>query len=733
MRSSVMSDYKERSEKAAKYLRWLRPKGYVNLVSICPNESRKPIGITRDSKSPDLLQFIEENNGVCNLYYMVNEPYENSPNNKLTKSNVKNINALFIDIDPDKQKDFEEERKRIIKFSEELKNDPSFAPNVIIDSGGGYQAFWFLKDPISAEDAENYGRGLAKKYKTDSVQNIDRIMRLPHTLNIPGKSKIGRPKGLSKITHINENFYYWDDLKNICEPVKSAEYKKIENIDFKGKNLTENLKWEDEPELKNRFDNLLRQDSKLQDLMSKKIEKPSRSEYDFALAGCLKEYGWTLEETAIAMWLFPHGKGKELTDREIIRTYERFENHLADLKLSENDLKRIEESKNPLLSINSKLEIRKRKYKSAGEMSWQKSSLPLFKGLIDQGTVVAIYGQSNVGKSFVVADIAAHVAAGKDWDGYKLRAKGSVLIVAAEAGATYGKRVEAIKRRMNKSSNVTLTEFPFAVYDEHINLLETENGKCQGVENLIIEAQLLAQDSGHLCKLIVIDTLSAVFGAGNENSPDDMGAMMDHLLMLAKRTGATIIIIHHSGKDQNAGLRGHTKLIAGIDTSLEIKAQKVGARYKREIHSKKQRDNDECDPIEFNLNVIELGKDEDGDPITSCNILLKNDNEFGSVMPDKLSNLTEGQLIAYKTVFISHYTQNFDKKQMYGWYFFISKNPHTELEKLKKVADSNNHPEPISSNSDLVKKNTVGDQWNKLKGKGLIDKNTDGHWVLTNE
>jgi hypothetical protein len=61
--------------------------------------------------------------------------------------------------------------------------DESNPPTVITDSGGGIQAFWFLKNPVPAipdiiAHYEGINRALAQKYSTDNVHNIDRIMRL---------------------------------------------------------------------------------------------------------------------------------------------------------------------------------------------------------------------------------------------------------------------------------------------------------------------------------------------------------------------------------------------------------------------------------------------------------------------------------------------------------------------------------------------------------------------------
>jgi RecA-family ATPase len=48
---------------------------------------------------------------------------------------------------------------------------------------------------------------------------------------------------------------------------------------------------------------------------------------------------------------------------------------------------------------------------------------------------------------------------------------------------------------------------------------------------------------------IVIDTLSRVLAGGNENGPEDMGALVMNVDRLRAATGATVLLVHHTGKD----------------------------------------------------------------------------------------------------------------------------------------------------------------------------------------
>ena len=63
-------------------------------------------------------------------------------------------------------------------------------PSLIILSGGGYQPIWLLDQPEPAtteavQRAESIARATATLLGGDSIQNVDRILRMPFTMNYP--------------------------------------------------------------------------------------------------------------------------------------------------------------------------------------------------------------------------------------------------------------------------------------------------------------------------------------------------------------------------------------------------------------------------------------------------------------------------------------------------------------------------------------------------------------------
>lgn len=240
-------------------------------------------------------------------------------------------------------------------------------------------------------------------------------------------------------------------------------------------------------------------------------------------------------------------------------------------------------------------------FDEAADGALTNSTLPLVKGLLDQCALSVMYGQSNVGKTFVAMDVAFHIAAGMAWGGLKV-SRGAVVYVAAEGGSGARKRAEALRRR-----------YPEHAKDIEFHLLLSSIDLLRPDADLVPLVQAI-KALGLKVSLIVLDTLSRVMAGGEENGSVDMGTMIKHFDLIRKATGAHVMIVHHAGKNQAAGARGHSSLRAATDTEIEISEGQITVM--------KQRDLDKEYTSAFRLDVVTLGADGDGDPITSCTVAL---------------------------------------------------------------------------------------------------------------
>jgi KaiC/GvpD/RAD55 family RecA-like ATPase len=223
------------------------------------------------------------------------------------------------------------------------------------------------------------------------------------------------------------------------------------------------------------------------------------------------------------------------------------------------------------------------------------------KGLIPEDSMGMIFGASGTYKSFIAIDLALHMAHEMDWAGARTK-KGAVAYVAAEGGAGIYRRLKAWHDQFglvpDDSINICITPLLLSAIDE-------------------VKAMRAAIDALHnKPKLIVIDTLSQTF-SGDENSSTDIG---DYLRMINTEIRAafncTVIVVHHTGHSAAERPRGSSAITANLDFILGVfrpDPEKQVARMS--VH--KMKDGDKIDDVFFEMERIVLGRDDDGDEISS--------------------------------------------------------------------------------------------------------------------
>jgi hypothetical protein len=210
---------KSQDLEALAFLEKLRPGGPWVLTAIVPDGTTETI----TARTPDRVEaFIREHDGTRNLYYSVN-PTRRAMSKKTAKTDIAAIEYALADLDPAEGETPAAAKARYFK---QLEGAFEPKPSAGIDSGNGIQCLWRLKErivlgePIWVEkQVTEKGRTKTKRVlefsaedqaKIDDVeariaavmlrlggktgtQNIDRILRLPGTTNLPNATK--RKKG----------------------------------------------------------------------------------------------------------------------------------------------------------------------------------------------------------------------------------------------------------------------------------------------------------------------------------------------------------------------------------------------------------------------------------------------------------------------------------------------------------------------------------------------------------
>lgn len=226
-------------------------------------------------------------------------------------------------------------------------------------------------------------------------------------------------------------------------------------------------------------------------------------------------------------------------------------------------------------------------------------SLPMpqwrVKNILPATGLAAIYGPSGSGKSFLAFDLAARIATGKAWFGFRVK-EAPVVYVGLEGESGFKLRAQAMEEywRCDLGEKFSLVLQPFKII------------KAQDIADL--------SESVLMKSVIFIDTLNRSAPEADENSSQDMGQIIEGAKELQARTDGLVVVIHHTGKEASRGLRGHSSLVASLDASIEV-TRKGGQRGWQLTKSKEGVDGD---PHSFSLEVVNLGFDEDGDALTSC-------------------------------------------------------------------------------------------------------------------
>jgi AAA domain/DnaB-like helicase N terminal domain len=223
----------------------------------------------------------------------------------------------------------------------------------------------------------------------------------------------------------------------------------------------------------------------------------------------------------------------------------------------------------------------------------------LVKHVIPADSIGMLFGASGTFKSFIALDAGLHVAHGLPWLGRKT-AQGPVIYIAAEGGTGLWFRILA----WHRARGLKWGQVPFFVVSVALDL------KADAWR--VVEA---AQAKSVTPALVVVDTLSQTY-AGDENSANEMAAYLRELgTRFRSLWSCTVALIHHSGHAVTERPRGSSAIRGNIDFLLgTFREEKERLAT---LTCDKQKDGDLFDDATFSLTLHELGRDEDGDLVTS--------------------------------------------------------------------------------------------------------------------
>lgn len=565
----------------------IRPHGPLLLVVIDPKKVRGTDG--RTFVMPDQLEaavawVTEHNLDGWNCYFTPNLS-ANSIHKKAAKGNMTSGVMLWSDADPNilAFRGYAPARDHLLR---RLFPEFKATASIIIDSGNGLQFFWRLRNPVDLKHPakqEHYERingQMGTLFDGPSTHNCDRVMRLPGTINYPTKEKLA--KGYPAAPRQTRLLFSSDRAYTLGE---------IEAL-----------------MLRRRFDLFLDANAHARnryDGHADGLVDASGSGRDMSMVRMLKTAGFTLNEIIPLLADWPHGsvEGRSQGLRYWQRMYER--------TLNDDEPRRQDNrAEQEVLQDSSRL-----RPVTVDDILAQPAQGWLIRSVLPKQSLALVYGQSGSGKSFLTLDMAGCILRGRPWYGQRV-SKGGVIYIAGE-----GHLRNRLRAYLAQHGLAAADLSGLRVINTYLNLRDPKADLLP----LLHELQNAAASMGGV-SLVVIDTLNSVMGAGDENESADMGAMIEAAKRIGEALRSSVLYVHHSGKDEARGARGHSSLKGALDAELYVKREE----HQRTVTLTKVKDGEDGKEFVFALQPIDLGPstDPEADPDereTSCAVIQIND------------------------------------------------------------------------------------------------------------
>lgn len=253
---------------------------------------------------------------------------------------------------------------------------------------------------------------------------------------------------------------------------------------------------------------------------------------------------------------------------------------------------------------------------------------PLFdfvREYLYENSLVFIFGPPGSGKTFFTMHLLCSTALGRPVFGLTTD-KRRCLYIGLEGDAGIKSRIAAwcVQNRVD-SNPIHYARGPLNLGDE----------SGSDVDDVIDYAKK------HRIGFIALDTFAMATAGLDEVSGAHMTFALNQLHRIRAETGACVLAVHHTGKDQTKGLRGHSSLLGNSDTVIELQVHAKDAstageapvtnETPRSATVKKQRDGRTGKRLHFGLIERETPfSNARGETVTS---LAVDENERFSELP----------------------------------------------------------------------------------------------------
>jgi phage/plasmid primase-like uncharacterized protein len=251
----------------------------------------------------------------------------------------------------------------------------------------------------------------------------------------------------------------------------------------------------------------------------------------------------------------------------------------------------------------------------------------LIDDLVPEHGLTVLYGDPGTKKSFLALDMSLRLAYGMEWHGKATRRTG-VLYIAGEGKHGLGKRVKGWR----KHHGLEGVDAPFMLLPVAVAILDADAiAKLKRTINA-----LKGKLEFDVC-LVVIDTVSRSMAGHDENKQDAMSQFVDGCTEIQNYVDGAVLGVHHSGKNKEAGMRGSTVLLGGVEAVLRVLLDEDGGDTVS-IENEKQKDEEQAAPFVMGFRKMEWADAGLSKPIST---LVPVEPKQASIPPAKTLSWTE--------------------------------------------------------------------------------------------
>ena len=237
----------------------------------------------------------------------------------------------------------------------------------------------------------------------------------------------------------------------------------------------------------------------------------------------------------------------------------------------------------------------------------------IIDGILPEDGYILAYGKRSTKKSFTALDMGLSLATGTPYHGHDVK-RGRVVYFAGEGSRGSPKRVRAWFEARKLNLEDYAQDFALVPFTPK---WDTARGRDL-VRGVLSE---IAKDG--LISLVIIDTARRAM-SGDENAPTSVGQFLDGVNDICREFSCGNLIVHHEGKDPSKGARGGGPFEDDADTVLRFTKGAGGTVH---MICTKQKDDEAYWKMTFRPDVLTLGSEPNGKPITSLALALESETK----------------------------------------------------------------------------------------------------------